>query len=359
MLWQQKGRTCRCRCLPAHAPCGCFCACMYDEPEENMTLDELAAVAAVAAARQSGRREVSAIRPRRECSTAAADALARDELELEQALADAEAEEGERRRSWELAQRLEAVEAEKEELELERLRLEHQMREDAAAAQAAAQAAAAKLAKQKALSDRALAKARGNEAEWRSRFSDIERELYEERRKPDERVRSQNVKALAARAAAEARAAAASAESKQLAKQKALNASAFAKARTEANEWHCRAANLEEQLYDERRKPYACVHSQNVKARAECAAAEAQAAAASAESERLLTRHVSALKALERERQARKESNLALVEEQQHHERERKRLERECVDALRQQDSEWRSNNTRALKAAAEAEGAA
>ena len=55
---------------------------MYDEPEENMTLDELAAVAAVAAARQSGRREVSAIRPRRECSTAAADALARDELEL-------------------------------------------------------------------------------------------------------------------------------------------------------------------------------------------------------------------------------------------------------------------------------------
>ena len=61
----------------------------YDEHEENLTLDELAAVAV---ARQSGRREASAkapVRPRRECSTAAADACARDELEQEQALADA------------------------------------------------------------------------------------------------------------------------------------------------------------------------------------------------------------------------------------------------------------------------------
>ena len=75
--------------LPARARAVRLLLRMYDEPEENMTLDELAAVAAVAAARQSGRREVSAIRPRRECSTAAADACARDELELEQALADA------------------------------------------------------------------------------------------------------------------------------------------------------------------------------------------------------------------------------------------------------------------------------
>ena len=78
--------------LPARARAVRLLLRMYDEPEENMTLDELAAVAAVAAARQSGRREASAkapVRPRRECSTAAADALARDELELEQALADA------------------------------------------------------------------------------------------------------------------------------------------------------------------------------------------------------------------------------------------------------------------------------
>jgi hypothetical protein len=56
--------------------------------------------------------------------------------------------------------------------------------------------------------------------------------------------------------------------------------------------------------------------------------------------------------ALERERQARKEADLALLEEQQRHERERERLERERVDALREQDAEWRSNNKRALEAA-------
>ena len=195
---------------------------MYDEPEENLTLDELAAVAvvaAVAAAWQSGSREVSAkapVRPRRECSTAAADARARNELELEQALAVAEVEEGERRRSWALAQQLEAVEAEKEELELERLRLDNLRREDAVAAQAAAQAAAAKLAdaeraareqleKQKARSASALAKMRDEVGEWRGRAANLEEQLYEEWRKPDERVRSQNAKALAARAAADAR----------------------------------------------------------------------------------------------------------------------------------------------------------
>ena len=45
-----------------------------------------------------------------------------------------------------------------------------------------------------------------------------------------------------------------------------------------------------------------------------------------------------------------------MLEEQQRRERERERLENERVDALRQQDREWRSNNKRALEAAAAAE---
>jgi hypothetical protein len=138
---------------------------MFVEPEENLTLEELDARDTLEASAKAP------VRPRRECSAAAADARARGELELEQALADAEAEEGERRRSWELAQQVEALEARNEELELERLRLEHQRGEDAAAAQAAAQAAAAELAdaeraareqleKQKDRSASALAKMR-------------------------------------------------------------------------------------------------------------------------------------------------------------------------------------------------------
>jgi hypothetical protein len=86
---------------------------MFVEPEENLTLEELEALDTLEASAKAS------VRPRRECSTAAADARARDELELEQALADAEAEEGERRRSWELAQQVEALEAQNEELELE------------------------------------------------------------------------------------------------------------------------------------------------------------------------------------------------------------------------------------------------
>eukprot|EP00900_Chrysochromulina_parva_P012347 jgi/Chrpa1/21112/Chrysochromulina_OHIO_Genome00023794-RA len=263
---------------------------MFDEPEENLTLEELEALDTLEASAKAP------VRPRRECSTAAADARARGELELEQALADAEAEEGERRRSWELAQQVEALEARNEELELERLRLEHQRREDAAAAQAAAQAAAAELA-------------------------DAERAARE-----------------------------------QLAKQKDRSASALAKMRDVVGEWRGRAADLEEQLYEERRKPDERVRSQNAKALAARAAAEARAAAACAESQRLHARHVPMRNALERERQARKEADRALLEEQQRRERERERLENERVDALRQQDREWRSNNKRALEAAAAAE---
>ncbi|KOO31717.1 hypothetical protein Ctob_010524 [Chrysochromulina tobinii] len=121
-------------------------------------------------------------------------------------------------------------------------------------------------------------------------------------------------------------------------------------------EWRGRAADLEEQLYEERRKPDERVRSQNAKALAARAAAEARAAAACAESQRLHARHVPMRNALERERQARKEADRALLEEQQRRERERERLENERVDALRQQDREWRSNNKRALEAAAAAE---
>ena len=265
---------------------------MFVEPEENLTLEELEALDTLEASAKAS------VRPRRECSTAAADARACDELELEQALADAEAEEGERRRSWELAQQVKALEAQNEELELECLRLEHQRREDEAAAQAAAKAAAAELAdaeraareqltKQKDRSASALAKMRDQVGEWRGRAANLEEQLYEERRKPDECVRSQNAKALAACAAAEARAAAACAESKRLAKQKDRSARSLAEMRDEVGEWRGRAANLEEQLYEERRKPDARVRSQNAKALAACAAAEARAAAACAESERL------------------------------------------------------------------------
>jgi hypothetical protein len=139
------------------------------------------------------------------------------------------------------------LEAQNEELELECLRLEHQRREVAAAAQAAAKAAAAELAdaeraareqltKQKDRSASALAKMRDQVGEWRGRAANLEEQLYEERRKPDECVRSQNAKALAACAAAEARAAAACAESERLAKQKDRSARSLAEMRDEVGE---------------------------------------------------------------------------------------------------------------------------
>ena len=65
---------------------------MYDEPKDKLTLDRHEAVA------------VARVRPRRESSASAAEARARAELELEEAWVDAEAEEAERWRSWELAE---------------------------------------------------------------------------------------------------------------------------------------------------------------------------------------------------------------------------------------------------------------
>ena len=65
---------------------------LYDEPKDKLTLDRHEAVA------------VARVRPRRESSASAAEARARAELELEEAWVDAEAEEAERWRSWELAE---------------------------------------------------------------------------------------------------------------------------------------------------------------------------------------------------------------------------------------------------------------
>ena len=65
---------------------------MYDEPKDKLTLDRHEAVA------------VARVRPRRESSASAAEARVRAELELDEAWVNAEADEAERWRSWELAE---------------------------------------------------------------------------------------------------------------------------------------------------------------------------------------------------------------------------------------------------------------
>ena len=162
--------------------------------------------------------------PRR-AAAAAATSRARSALDLDDAVAAAEAGERDRVLSLELAQRLAVEQAEKERLAKEKVALEAALRaaeeERVAALEVAAREARAvaeqrvaaertakeQLCKQKSMSATALGKARGAVNEWRDRCASFEQQLYNERRQPDEKVRSANAGALAARAAAECEAA--------------------------------------------------------------------------------------------------------------------------------------------------------
>jgi len=141
--------------------------------------------------------------PRRSSALAAGPSRARSEQELEQALAAAEAGEVERAHSQELERQLAVERAEKEALARRAAAAEEAAREAAEAGAEAERAAAERLAKQRARSQAALEKARDDAAEWRDRAGTFEEQLYDERRQPDARVRSENAATLAARAEAE------------------------------------------------------------------------------------------------------------------------------------------------------------
>jgi hypothetical protein len=141
--------------------------------------------------------------PRRASALGAASSRMGSELELEQALAAAEADEAERRESWRLAQELEALWAEKGEFEQRAAAAEEAAREAAERQAAAKRLAAERLAASQTRNAAALEKARGAAREERDRAATFEQQLYEARRQPDAQVRSANAGAMAAREAAE------------------------------------------------------------------------------------------------------------------------------------------------------------
>ena len=143
-----------------------------------------------------------------------------------------------------------------------------------------------------------------------------------------------------ARQDAEARAASEAAAAKRLTKQQAWNAAALRKARENEGEWRARAADLEEDLYEERRKPDRLVRSANEEALATRAEAERRAKGAQAAGVRLNKGNQKLRAMLERERTNRKAAEGLLFEE-------REAQEREKVDALRRQEEEVRERSGR------------
>jgi hypothetical protein len=225
-----------------------------EDCDESVTIDELRAEA-LARSRASARAGVRA--------------RASAEQELDQALAAAEADEVERRESWQLAQQLEAERVAREEAQRRAAAAEEAAqeaaREVAAAAQEAAteraaaertaaeqqaaarQLAAERLERQKEGSMKALELAREREREWRARAATFEQQLYDERRQPDVRVRSENAQALAARREAEQKAARLEVENAKLAKGHARMSKALEQERTNRKSWQSAAFEAEEQ----------------------------------------------------------------------------------------------------------------
>ena len=207
--------------------------------------------------------------PPRQSALGAAASLAQSERELEQALEQAEADEKDRREAWRLAQELEAERAQKEEMAqkvaVAEEAAQEAAREAAAAAQSAAteraaaertaaeqqaaarQLAAERLERQKEGSMKALELAREREREWRARAATFEQQLYDERRQPDVRVRSENAQALAARREAEQKAARLEVENAKLAKGHARMSKALEQERTNRKSWQSAAFEAEEQ----------------------------------------------------------------------------------------------------------------
>ena len=186
--------------------------------------------------------------PRRQSALAAAASRARSEQELDAAADAAEADEAERRLSWQLAQQLAAERAAKEEAVRRAAAAEEAVRAQADARAAAERAASERAAKQQAVRQAALAREREQTGEWRRRAATFEEELYALRRQPDEQLRSANARVMAARARAEREAHQQQAENARLASARARMSCALERERAER-----RAAEAALAEADERR----------------------------------------------------------------------------------------------------------